>query len=70
MTNFNGKQRNQDRANFCTHDCEFVLHEMTLGDFESAKCNKVSGEKTLSPESAPAQDYLSQNGQIEADLLL
>lgn len=60
--NFNGKQnlRRPERPHFCTHDCEFVLHEMTVGDFDKTS-------EILSHDGALAQDHLSQNDQIEGN---
>ena len=57
MTNFNGKQRSQDRPHFCTHDCEFVMHEMTVGDFEPCDKAKICSAKEV--DQTVSQQFLS-----------
>ena len=47
-------QSNADGPRFCAHDCEFVVHEMTVGGFEKGKIcmaeelNQMVAEKFLS----------------------
>lgn len=37
MTHINNQSKAADGPQICTHDCEFVVHEMTLGGFEKPK---------------------------------